>query len=120
MKTQIEQKVITKNHIFIKLDGKWKAYTYTPEPNLTIENSEQSIQRYERAKLAKYCKCSKIGRQWTLEDYCKYCTIEVPEDAPIEKDPCHLCEIGNTLREEQTEIFSLISEEKISHTKGLE
>ncbi len=72
--------------------------------NKTLPFTNQSPE--ERRRAAKYCKCSKTGRQWTLEDYCKYCTVEVPEDTPLEKDPCALCGIAATLEEEREETLA--------------
>jgi hypothetical protein len=53
-------------------------------------------------EMGKHQRCKPHGKQWQLEDYCKYCTdflIERPNEE--DDDPCVQCGIRDTLQEEQ-------------------
>ncbi len=50
----------------------------------------------ERQHTAKYTKPQKIGRQWQIEDYCKYCTTWLIE---TEEDPCIQCGIREAIND---------------------
>jgi hypothetical protein len=61
----------------------------------------QHLTKQEWYKLGHYQRAKKVGQQWQIEDYCKYCTdflIERPqEDA---EDPCVQCGIRDQLQNE--------------------
>jgi hypothetical protein len=65
--------------------------------SVSLSNSEQSIRDDKRKAQARWTRPAKTGRQWQLEDYCKYCTSFL---TPSEEDPCVQCGIRDAIREE--------------------
>jgi hypothetical protein len=67
--------------------------------NATMPNTR--ITREEWRTLGKHQRCKATGRQWQIEDYCRYCPDFLIERSSEEaEDPCVQCGIRDTLREE--------------------
>jgi len=68
--------------------------------NPTMPNMH--LTRHEWRQLGKHQRAKRTGRQWQIEDYCKYCTdflIERPQEEA--EDPCVQCGIRDALQEER-------------------